>query len=72
MALIQMRRDVFVTKKCIAKNQEFQGKILQAHFVFWRVTSEQLEVLVSVVAYSSCSIDERLKFNNLAVYSGIK
>jgi hypothetical protein len=50
MALIQMRRDVFVTKKCIAKNQEFQGKILQAHFVFWRVTSEQLEVLVSVVA----------------------
>jgi threonine synthase len=46
-----MRLDViFYPKKCIAKNQEFQGKVLQGHFVADGVIDKCVEVLVSLAA----------------------
>jgi hypothetical protein len=46
-----MRLDVICyPKKCIAKNQEFQGKVLQWHFANAGSIDKVAEVLVSVAA----------------------
>jgi hypothetical protein len=58
-------------KKCIAKNQEFQGKVLRRHFLAY-VIDNFVEVRDSVAVLKRYGWKGSEKFNYQVIYSGFK